>query len=290
MGRGSRLQGLSKEDIRLLRWHLSPTLWCQEQLDWRLYDFQADAINQYGRNQMWLWGRQTGKSTTDACLALHQAVLYAGSLVLILSASLRQSAELFRKVVEMFHRLKDAPRRMDESSSIMTLSNGSRIVCLPGSGGTIRGYSAPELIILDEAAQCPDALYHAILPMLLISRGKLVLSSSAYAKIGFFWEIYRDRRKLPEWYVQEITVDQCPFVDKQKLEEDLRAMGRQVFDREYNNVFMALAGGLFTEEDIASLRANASSAYDITAWNLPRLGESDADVRRREMLVGRTEA
>ncbi len=289
MGKVRRRQALTDDSAKLLRWHLSPSTWCADQLNWRLYDFQSGAVNQYGRNQMWLWGRQTGKSTTDAVLSLHQAVLYAGSLVLLLSASLRQSAELFRKVVEMFHRLKDPPRRLDDSSSIMTLSNGSRIICLPGSEGTVRGYSAPELVILDEAAQCPDALYHAIRPMLLTSRGKLVLSSSAYAKIGFFWEIFRDRRKLPEWYVSEVTVSQCPNVDAQKLDEDLRAMGRQVFDREYNNQFMALAGGVFSAEDIASMRATASAAYDISAWNLPRAGESDIEARRREMLVGNPE-
>jgi hypothetical protein len=233
---------------------------------------------------MWLWGRQTGKSTTDAVLALHQAVLYAGSLVLLLSASLRQSAELFRKVVEVFHRLKHPIRRLDDSSSIMTLANGSRIICLPGSESTVRGYSAPELVILDEGAQCPDALYHAVRPMLLTSRGKIVLSSSAYAKIGFFWEIYRDRKRLPEWYINEVTVDQCPNIDQQKLEEDLRAMGRAVFEREYRNVFMPLGGGIFSSEDIAAMRAAASSQYDISAWNLPGTG---ADWKK-EMIYAQT--
>ena len=285
MVKGSRTRTLTEEGKQLLRWHLKPSAWAHDQLNWTLYDYQAQDVDQYARNQMWLWGRQTGKSTSDAVLALHQAVLYGGSLVLILSASLRQSSELFRKVVEMYHRLKNAPRRIDDSSSLMTLANGSRIICLPGSEGTVRGYSAPELVILDEAAQCPDALYHAIRPMLLTSRGKLVLSSSAFAKIGFFWEIYRDRRNLPEWYIHEVTVAQCPNVDQQKLDEDMRAMGRAVFDREYNNVFMALAGGLFSDEDIAALRQSASDKYDISAWNLPKVGQGGSDAWKQGMVV-----
>jgi len=42
--------------------------------------------------------RQAGKSTTAAVLGLHPAIYHPGSLVLILSPSLRQSGELFRKV------------------------------------------------------------------------------------------------------------------------------------------------------------------------------------------------
>src|SRR5262245_61052102 len=46
--------------------------------------------------------RQSGKSTTVAALALHTALRRPGSLVLLLSPSLRQSQELFRKVVECY--------------------------------------------------------------------------------------------------------------------------------------------------------------------------------------------
>jgi hypothetical protein len=123
--------------------------------------------------------------------------------------------------------------------------------------------------------------------MLLMSRGKLVLSSSAFAKIGFFWEIYRDRKHLPEWYVHVVPVTQCPNVDQQKLEEDMRAMGRAVFDREYNNVFMALAGGVFSPEDIEAMRASVSSQYDISAWNLPTLGEGNIEAWRKDMVVSK---
>lgn len=254
-------------------------------MDWPMYPYQADAVDSYARNQVWLWGRQTGKSTSDAVLALHQAVLFSGSLVLLLSASLRQSSELFRKVVEMYHRLKHPPKRLDDSSSLMTLQNGSRIVCLPGSEGTVRGYSAPELVILDEAAQAPDALYHAVRPMLLTSRGKLVLSSSAFAKLGFFWDIWRDRRTLPEWDTHEVTVDRCPGVDHQKLEEDRRAMGAAVFAREYYNAFMALQGTLFSAEDIAAMRSQTAKNYDISAWNLPRVGEIGSAEWRKELTI-----
>src|SRR5260370_15060162 len=46
--------------------------------------------------------RQSGKSTTVAALALHTVLCRPGSLVLLVSPSLRQSQELFRKVTECY--------------------------------------------------------------------------------------------------------------------------------------------------------------------------------------------
>src|SRR5581483_11009078 len=46
--------------------------------------------------------RQSGKSTTVAALALHTALFRPGSLTLMLSPSLRQSTELFRKMLDAY--------------------------------------------------------------------------------------------------------------------------------------------------------------------------------------------
>src|SRR5262245_26961579 len=49
--------------------------------------------------------RQSGKSATVAVLALHTALVQPGSLTLLLSPSLRQSQELFRKVADAYRAL-----------------------------------------------------------------------------------------------------------------------------------------------------------------------------------------
>jgi hypothetical protein len=46
--------------------------------------------------------RQAGKSTTVVMLALGEAVVFPGTLVLMLSRSLRQSTELFRAASDFF--------------------------------------------------------------------------------------------------------------------------------------------------------------------------------------------
>src|SRR5438128_9542543 len=75
--------------------------------------------------------RQSGKSTTVAALALHTALFLDGSLVLILSPSLRQSGELFRKVVEAYEAMHRPVAAIGLSQARLELANDSRLVCLP---------------------------------------------------------------------------------------------------------------------------------------------------------------
>ena len=55
--------------------------------------------------------RQSGKSTTVSALALHTALFTPGGLVLLLSPSLRQSGEIFRKVLCAYRALRCPLRR-----------------------------------------------------------------------------------------------------------------------------------------------------------------------------------
>src|SRR5437763_13237073 len=95
--------------------------------------------------------RQAGKSTVVALLGLVEAVFVPATKVLLVSRSLRQSAELFRIVTD-FHRRMGSPIRERQTAEELHLTNLSRIVCLPCKEETIRGYSRVSLLIIDEAA------------------------------------------------------------------------------------------------------------------------------------------
>ena len=105
-----------------------------------------------------LCSRQSGKSTTTAFLAGHDAIYNAGSLTLLLSPSLRQSSELFRKVMASYNAAGRPVPTKQESALQLELTNGSRIVSLPGKEETIRGYSGVDLLIADEASRIPDIM------------------------------------------------------------------------------------------------------------------------------------
>src|SRR5262249_3046683 len=96
--------------------------------------------------------RQSGKSTVAAALALQCALLEAPALVLLLSPGQRQSGELLRKVQDIYRRLgRPVPALRPRDHALrLELANGSRVISLPGSEETVRGYSAARLLVIDE--------------------------------------------------------------------------------------------------------------------------------------------
>jgi hypothetical protein len=106
-------------------------------------------------------------------MAVYRAYMRAKSLVLVASPTNRQSGELIRKAAEMVMRLGIRPRGGGDNETSLLFPNGSRIVGLPGIEGTVRGFSAVSLLLIDEAARVEDAMYKALRPMLAVGDGDL---------------------------------------------------------------------------------------------------------------------
>jgi len=188
--------------------------------------------------------RQAGKSTTAALLALGEAVVFPNTLVLLLSRSLRQSTELFRSLSDFFFQ-KRSPMVLKKSSHELQLSNGSRIVSLPCSGDTIRGYANVKVLIIDEAARVPDDLYRTVRPMLAVSGGRLWCLSTPYGKRGFFYEAWA--KGGPEWTRVEVPASQIPRITPAFLDEERRNLGDAWFRQEYGCSFESLEGLVYPD-------------------------------------------
>jgi phage terminase large subunit-like protein len=133
--------------------------------------------------------RQAGKSTATAVIALHTALYKPSALVLLVSPTDRQSKNLFNKVVDFLRRIKEKPSLKEDNIHSMTFESGSRIFSLPGNNpANIRGYSAPALVVLDEAAYINDALYTALRPMLAVSGGRFIMLSTPNGRRGCFYD------------------------------------------------------------------------------------------------------
>src|SRR5262249_2479443 len=129
--------------------------------------WQAQVIRTGWHRALLLCSRQVGKSQTAAALALLTVLREPGALVLLLSPTLRQSLELFRKVAELWRALgRPVPAKRRENATRLELANGSRIESLPGTEATVRSFSAVRLLVIDEAARVADDLYRAVRPML----------------------------------------------------------------------------------------------------------------------------
>ena len=203
--------------------------------------------------------RQSGKSTVSAALAVHTALYQAGSLVLLLSPSLRQSQELFRKALDFYRAADEAEPPEAESALRLELANGSRIVSLPGKEGTVRGYSGVRLLIVDEASRVPDALYFAIRPMLAVSGGRLMALSTPFGTRGWWYEAWRSAEA---WDRFEVPATACPRISSAFLAEEQRTLGEWWFEQEYMCRFLDAETQAFRREDVEC------AFQEIETWNL----------------------
>ncbi len=181
--------------------------------------------------------RQSGKSTVVSALALHTALFVPGSLVLLLSPSQRQSAEIFRKVLDIYHALGRPLRAVYKTQLRLELANGARVLCLPGREGTIRSFGGVSLLVLDEAARIPDDLYRSVRPMLAVSQGRLVALSTPFGQRGWFWQEWQGQGP---WKRVRITWRDCPRISPEFIAEETRALGPAWVQQEYECAFNSL--------------------------------------------------
>lgn len=204
--------------------------------------------------------RQSGKSTTVSVVANHTALYQPESPILLLSPSLRQSGELFRKCLDVYRALGKPVAADSENRLSLELENGSRIISLPGKEGTTRGFSGVKLLIIDEASKVPDELYMSVRPMLAVSGGRLIVLSSPFGARGFFYEIYKNRQN---WEYYEIPATECPRISMEFLEEEKENMGEYWFNQEYMCKFLDAQTAAFRAEDIEQIVKPGLEMWDL---------------------------
>jgi hypothetical protein len=151
-------------------------------------------------------------------------------------------------VLNVYGALGERVPAQQESALRLELQNGSRIVSLPGTESSIRGYSAVSLLVVDEAARVDDALYYSIRPMLAVSEGRLVCLTTPAGQRGFFHGAWMNGGA--DWERIEITASECPRISKEFLAEEKRTLGSFWYRQEYNCEFLAMEDALLSPEDV----------------------------------------
>ena len=264
---GSLSGGLSGSLTRDLVWALDPARFAAEALGMTPDPWQERVLRWAGARLILMCSRQSGKSTTTSVLALHTALYQPDALVLLVSPSLRQSGELFRKVTGHLRRLEVTtgarPRLLEENKLSLQLENGARVVSLPSSEATIRGFSAVTLAIFDEDAFVSDDLYRAVRPMLAVSQGRLILMSTPFGKRGHFYQTWDGARDTSVtgvtgvtgddgWERVKVTAYDCPRISPAFLAEERRSMGDLFFRSEYLCEFVDPVNSVFSSELLAA--------------------------------------
>src|SRR5262245_11207355 len=218
--------------------------------------WQRDLLLSANRQVLLCCSRQAGKSTAVSALALHTALFTPGALVLLLSPSLRQSAELFRQVLAADNALGRPLRSLYRSQLRLELANGSRVLCLPGREDTIRGFAGVGLLIFDEAARIRDDLYRSVRPMLAVSQGRLIALSTPFGQRGW---LYQEWVGSGPWKRVQVTWRQCPRISPAFIAEETRALGEAWVRQDYETLFTALEGLVYPDFELALTDAGPPS-------------------------------
>ena len=209
--------------------------------------WQEDLLKSTSDRVLLNCARQSGKSTISAIIALHRALYYPDSLILCLAPALRQSQELFGKIAGFYKDLGRPVPPQGERKLSVELENGSRIVTLPGSEKTIRGFSGTSLLIVDEASRVDDGLYFAVRPMLAVSGGALMMLTTPYGRRGVFFEEWTSGR---DWERYEVPAWKCPRISEEFLLEEEATLPPFIYRQEYECSFEETEDQVFTTDMI----------------------------------------
>ncbi|MFA7030584.1 MAG: terminase family protein, partial [Candidatus Cloacimonadaceae bacterium] len=128
-----------------------------------------------------------GKSYVFSVLAAWAACCNSNYRVLCISRSQRQSSEMFHTIQNMILNSPIANCVTRSTQTMLEFNNSSRIETLPGASyNSIRGVTA-NLVLIDEASFCLDSLFDVIRPVILTTKGRLILISTPNFSSGEFY-------------------------------------------------------------------------------------------------------
>jgi len=128
----------------------------------------------------------------------------------------------------------------------LELENGSRVLALPGSDESIRGLTVDGWIVADEAAHLPHDMIAALRPMRARRpQARFAMLSTAWSRTDPFWTAWASDEQ--SWIRLNVTADTTLF-SAEFLERERRALGEDVFKREYLGVPMGGQASPFTWE------------------------------------------
>ena len=219
-------------NLRETAYRLDPALWVREALGIIPTAWQQTFLRSpRGASILALTARQVGKTTTAGWGIAHSMVFIPGSLSVIACPAQRQSAEAVRRVRGAV--VKAGAKLKTDNTYGLELDNGSRVLALPGSDDSIRGLTVDAWIVADEAARLDSDLIAALRPMRARRpQARFAMLSTAWSRTDLFWTAWASDD--PTWMRLKATADtDASLFAPGFLDQERRALGEHVFNREY---------------------------------------------------------
>ena len=228
----------------------SPSEWAVSALKFNPDPIQKRVLDHPAHRLILCCARQWGKTTIIAIKALHTAVFFPGSEILVLSKSLKQALLLLAVVRQSAAVLGLPRRRVLGYQESLHLPNGSKIFAVANSETSIRGYSA-SVVIADEAAMIPDDVIGAASPTLGRTSGKLWLLSTPHGESGLFYNVWHDS-SLSDWFKVKATIEDSPYASPAFIAEQKRLFPFN-FRQDFYCEFLPAKGALLSRDRVDKL-------------------------------------
>ena len=154
-------------NLREVAYLIHPALWVREVLGIEPLPWQEKFLRPPRRIHSGADRRQIGKTTVAAWAMAHAALFMPGSLSVVACPAQRQSAEAVRRVRDAV--IKAGGELKADNMYGLELTNGSRVLALPGSDDSIRGLTV-DADCGDEAARLTSHLIAALRPCAPVDR------------------------------------------------------------------------------------------------------------------------
>lgn len=195
-------------------------------------------------------GRQAGKSTIISVVAGDYAAENRNKTILVIASVERQAYEIFSKIFNYIyenHKSFLKKGKKFQTKSKLELKNGTKILCLPTglTGAGIRGYTI-DLLIADEAAFIPRAVWDAVTPMIStrIDYGaRMILLSTPFGRDNYFYDCFDD----PSFTKFHVSSEECPRINKDFLAQEKKRKSKVAYAQEYLGEFADGAMQWFTD-------------------------------------------
>lgn len=194
---------------------------------WQVDLLRSDPrLNEADRMILALCGRQSGKSTTAGGLGYDD--FSRGKTVILTAPSLRQSTELFRRILEYKNTDPFCPPIVRQTQTELEAHprHGGRIIVVPATDQA-RGMTA-DTIIADEACFLDDDALTAFFPMRR-SSGRIFLLSTPNMRQGYFYETWTSAKRVRRITARSIDIPRR----KAQVEFDRATMSEATFRREH---------------------------------------------------------
>lgn len=188
--------------------------------------------------------RQSGKSTVTADFVAWCLVFIKGFRCLVASRSLRQASYFVNKVRTAVLTIVPMEAMEELNRLSMRLPNGSFIISIPcAQPDAGRGFD-PHLVIIDEAAFAPEALFTAVGPSVAATHGAIHMISSPNGRVGRFFDAFEGEAKHDYWPLR-VTWEDCPRITQSQMDIEKRNMGMLMWRQEFMAEFISPEGAFF---------------------------------------------